>query len=1302
MQLRTSDERSKPERFMHSDHAQWSAFAVSQLGSRQGSTPKDLEEAHTSEPKLSAELSELFSRLRQCASDATKSDPASELVGEMERTAATALHAALHECLSASGVDEESSHIWSDEPAPIAFSVSACMPELTGSAAAWGQLVIAPPSLKWISPSPAEECMACEMEWPLVSFAGTHDDADKAAAYQLRLLQGEDDGLLFGFKHPIDLICFERSFRAAAMSASVAAHTTSTTPATTSTTPAATTPAAFAFATATPTVPPTAPTNTKRQKRTEEPRVQRGRELKAALEKVSKLYANDKMRQAKEAFKAIPEGKALGKRAVLGRADELRELLFTFGGLNTTRSVLDKFISLPEVKRLLDEDFLKSRQELADAQTATAMLVAAKEFLTVIHQRVSGGRRTDAERNAFWASVVSMMPCDLVENRQGRAMMRILGISYKTVKTANVMRRELEDSGKAWVLLTTKRHFDNIEKHWEIFDDWIHGDHNEASSPCNNPKEEIRVYRGYGIDPATGRRAYGLHWRRVQEGNVKELLAKWRASTAAQQFCVATATPKRPQGVLLGRKQLVKWRCLCVKLRAATFADCKICSFVEEGIKLWHKVRFGRRREFLKKHPDHESTCHICSNPELAKRYQEMSRSTDDLRRVLLSCGQTEYPSYSVAGDKPFKAFSGLCCRNRCAKKTLTSTEGACGWSNIFGADCAAEANDDLLWWFKWIQRSRSTTEQEGSDGNKKTFTTDEWAPYQGTWREFLREIRMAIEAGANPYFYHKEFRHRFIRHAIKLHESRKDGVTATELADYAAVLDTPREKSGTCSVPERSNELVVAMGYKPYMQTVETPRRGKRPASSKEVRKQHVDVFFAFHSSGYKPDARSYNTAAEDIDSFLKYGRVRHGEWFLECQRLPGGDHSRELPEGFSERPEQPPDFPEYVRKLSIKDGCAMQFDGKDNYHQVAEWKGKTVASEAEKAQAARVAEAAAVAMSAAAEEDKVAAMQVVARAQAGVKAVDDTSGIGRVDWKLETMHGKNVCDPLSNMPKRTLEEAIERGDILKVGTREKVIYLALHRPTPEAAKMWKDGWWTVGRIFWGYFEHRQFTALNVPRAIGFKDSHEMHLFAGLGSDAEEARINGPIAARGNVCACLQCIAGNYDACEMQAVFGTVRRVKVPREKNQTSGLRQLESLHLWAAVCKKGQLAATRVASDEVCLEGLYYLVLLLCAPYTLDKDLLFATDQFEKGDLVVRISYYKYSTTLEGGFRKYSLLGGKVQERMIHVSSLIRIQGLLFSPGPAGPAGRVNRRETVQSYYLSRDTHNTIEASCYESKP
>ena len=262
-------------------------------------------------------------------------------------------------------------------------------------------------------------------------------------------------------------------------------------------------------------------------------------------------------------------------------------------------------------------------------------------------------------------------------------------------------------------------------------------------------------------------------------------------------------------------------------------------------------------------------------------------------------------------------------------------------------------------------------------------------------------------------------------------------------------------------------------------------------------------------------------------------------------------------------------------------------------------------------------------MARAAAAEAERPAAEKAAEAAHAAVVTVEaQTSGIGRVDWKLETMHGKNVCDPLSNMPARTLGQAIERGDVLLVGTREKVIYLAQHRATPAMAKMWKDGWWTVGRIFWGYYDHKQFTALNVPRAVGFKGSHEMHMFAGLGADADEARLNGPLTARGNPCACKPCTAGNFDACEMKDIFGAVRRVKVPRESNATSGLRQLESLQIFAASCKKGSLAATRVVAAEVGLEGLYYLVLLSCIPYTLTKETLFGGDTFDEGDLVVNV--------------------------------------------------------------------------------
>ena len=69
------------------------------------------------------------------------------------------------------------------------------------------------------------------------------------------------------------------------------------------------------------------------------------------------------------------------------------------------------------------------------------------------------------------------------------------------------------------------------------------------------------------------------------------------------------------------------------------------------------------------------------------------------------------------------------------------------------------------------------------------------------------------------------------------------------------------------------------------------------------------------------------------------------------------------------------------------------------------------------------------------------------------------------------------------------------------------------------------------------------------------------------------------------------------------------------------------------------------------------------------------------------------------LEGGLRSYSLLEGKKQERLIHVSSLIRLGGLLFAQGPGGPAARQMRSGVTKLHYLSMDVHHSILACCFE---
>ena len=153
------------------------------------------------------------------------------------------------------------------------------------------------------------------------------------------------------------------------------------------------------------------------------------------------------------------------------RAGELRNLLFTFGGLNLTKATLERFLGMGEVEQLLSDELLKSRQELTDAKTATAMLKAATHFLN--EMLAATGRRTDAERNAFWTGVVELMPPELTENRQGRSLMRIVGwaptgSNFTRVKQGLAIRKALEDSGKGWVLLETKTHSDSAAKHVQL------------------------------------------------------------------------------------------------------------------------------------------------------------------------------------------------------------------------------------------------------------------------------------------------------------------------------------------------------------------------------------------------------------------------------------------------------------------------------------------------------------------------------------------------------------------------------------------------------------------------------------------------------------------------------------------------------------------------------------------------------------------------------------------------------------------------------------------------------------------
>lgn len=84
--------------------------------------------------------------------------------------------------------------------------------------------------------------------------------------------------------------------------------------------------------------------------------------------------------------------------------------------------------------------------------------------------------------------------------------------------------------------------------------------------------------------------------------------------------------------------------------------------------------------------------------------------------------------------------------------------------------------------------------------------------------------------------------------------------LTATVQSDYASQFETFRIHTGTCAQPERHNLLVTIVGYKPYVEMMKKQGRGRKNSGFEPVRKQHVDIFYAFHKAGFKPSARSFN----------------------------------------------------------------------------------------------------------------------------------------------------------------------------------------------------------------------------------------------------------------------------------------------------------------------------------------------------------------------------------------------------------------------------------------------------------
>ena len=801
------------------------------------------------------------------------------------------------------------------------------------------------------------------------------------------------------------------------------------------------------------------------------------------------------------------------------------------------------------------------------------------------------------------------------------------------------MRARLEDSAKGWCYLTTAQHSDRVDL--QVYRDAWHSE--LLSTEDNVHKELITVYCGECPDDEGGvAETYTKHWRRAQLGTDKDCLAAFNASEYAVQLREATKTAKLPNGRAGNLQDLRRAKCECIRKRGTAECDCKICSIFEKNLKTYHSRRHGWRNSLRKvgdelRRPE-PCTCAICSNETLRRQFYEFSGSVYQATRVLHPCGKMEYEPYQL-GEGKFHYYNGMCMAGKCAKRSAITTPWtqnaavnvvSCGWDYVFGTtDCPLEATDDVYTWYEWRQQLRGTS-AEG-----KPYYSEEMVPVHGTRAQGLAVLRQ----NAADYFPHI-WKHVMLQRGIACHEANKDDVTATRRADYAAQIKTLRFSSATCAHPETHNMLVVVMGFSPYNETVSVKKHGRRPASTKVVRKQRVAVFYVFHPSSYKPDARSYNAACENIDRFMKTGKFSFGEWFHMGKRLPcsritppnGADTS--LPSGITSAPAAPPMFPLFKRVTDITDTCAAQFDGKDNYHQAAEWPTKL--------------------------------------------------DIDRQLVMLVSMHGKSICDAVSNSIAAALRRAVERGDVIDPSTRNLVLYLAQHVQEPSTAKVKKDGWWAVGEIYYGYLDASCFTQAVVPTAQPLPKSDSYRRFIGRSRHHDAAR-DGPLEYSSHFCGCTKCCSYDFDNCLMNGVGGLSTRLMrgYCRRATTNAGLPSLSAdLDTFA----RKEVAANSigvVAADaaEQHIEGGYWLCAVLGKPYKATRREACATDVIEEGWWVVKIQWYEYQHGTHP--RQYKLLPGT---RLLAVNAMVRIKDVRFE----------NRERASRSAVkiLGEATHKNIQ--------
>ena len=288
--------------------------------------------------------------------------------------------------------------------------------------------------------------------------------------------------------------------------------------------------------------------------------------------------------------------------------------------------------------------------------------------------------------------------------------------------------------------------------------------------------------------------------------------------------------------------------------------------------------------------------------------------------------------------------------------------------------------------------------------------------------------------------------------------------------------------------------------------------------------------------------------------------------------------------------------------------------------------------------------------------------------------------------------MHGKNICDALSNSVAAALRGAVERGDVIDPSTRNLVLYLAQQYQVPATAKVKKDGWWAVSEIYYGYFDPSCYTQAAVAPAQPLKGSDSYRRYIGRNRHPNALRT-GPLELSAHFCGCVNCCKYDFEHCLMHGKGGISTRLVQGfcGRADSHSGLPSLsEDLQVFATRDVHADTVGVVAAdSSEQHIEGGYWLVWIKCKPYKATRREACATDVIEEGWWTVKIQWFEFQPELGESPRHYALKPG---ERLLAVNALVRIGQIHFQSSGAG--GQRESRSGIK--VLGFETHKNIQAS------